>query len=93
MPIQKAPGYTTSNGAFHATIETAKKEELCIIFNGEEPLVASDAAQQMADIIVKHGDAIAAILGTKARKPRTVTAKKRGRPAGSKNQPATEPAQ
>lgn len=68
--IEKTSSYKTSDGAVHATIEAAQEAELAILLTKE----SDDAAvvhNRVIKFLVEHSAEVLAILGTKARKPRT----------------------
>jgi len=87
--IESTKSYKTSNGAVYITVEEAQIAEITLLAEG------ADGEQRIENAdwpkwIVDNGEALLAILRTKARKPRTTPkAKRRGRWPGIKNATAT----
>ena len=75
--IEKVSSFKTTAGDIHSSLEEARKHELGAMLDGK----GVQSCMATAEVIIANREAIIAILGTKARKPRTPKA---DRPAAVK---------
>jgi hypothetical protein len=83
--VNRVLKYTAPDGTEFDTLDAEKGHELLAVVGS----IGSLTEAEIVKLLVEKGDAIVAILRQKERKHASPKAKKVGRPAGSKNKPAT----